>query len=276
MRFIRFLTILLFPAILPTLCAQETSVPGLESAPVYTDIKEREYKFYPGGKIGISIEAPGDLKIVGWDRGSVRMEAEIKVYSLTQEKARELLEKSSIPRVRYTDTASTIQVTEASELKGVLKVNMTVYVPSAKTDIAVQLKKGDFAIENVNGWVEVTLAEGNMELSAMDGYFSGKTLKGNISANFTGSQWRGHGFTAVTHDGHIDLSLPEKYSATLQLDTRDGEITVDYPAQEVEGELIPIEVSTQKKTQQLKARVGDGGTPLILGTQSGNVSLIKK
>ena len=276
MRFARFLSILLFLVFLPVLRAQETHGPGSESSPVYTDFQKRDYRFYPGGKIGISLEVPGDLKIIGWDRGSVLVEAEITVRSLPEEKARTLLEKSSIPRVRYTNSDSTIQVSELPGLKGLLEVNLTVYVPTAKTDLTMQLRSGNFVIDKVNGWIETTLAEGNMRLTDIDGYFSGKTRKGNISVSLSGNRLSGQGFTAITDEGRVDLILPEKYSAMLQLDTRNGEITVDYPAQEVEGELIPIEVATQKKTQQLRARVGDGGAPLRLGTLSGDVSLSKK
>jgi DUF4097 and DUF4098 domain-containing protein YvlB len=275
MRFARVLPALLFLAVFPALRAQEAPEPGFGLSPVYVDNQEKEYNFYPGGKMGISMAAPGSLKITGWNRGSVRMEAEIKVYSLTEEKARALLEKSPV-RVRYNNSSSTIQITEAPELKGLLEINLTIHVPAARTDLTVQMKKGDFVIDNVNGWVEATLVEGNMDLTAIDGYFSGKTQKGNISANLSGNRWSGQGFTAVTQEGRVSLILPEKYAATLQLDTRNGEITVDYPSQEVEGELIPPEVVVQRKSRQLRARIGDGGAPMRLGTQSGDVSLMKK
>jgi len=275
MRFARLLLVSFLLAVFPALYAQETAAPGLESPQAYTDKMEREYRFYPGGKIGISLEVPGSLKIIGWERGSVLVEAEIKVHSLAEEKARALLEKSPV-RVRYTETASTIQVTETLDLKGLLEVNLTMRVPGARTDITAQVKKGDFTIGTVNGWVEVTLLEGNMELVDIDGYFSGKTQKGDILANLSGNRWSGQGFTAVTQEGRVDLILPEKYSATLQLDTRNGEITVDYPSQEVEGELIPIEAVVQKNARQLRVRIGDGGAPMHLGTQSGDTSLKKK
>ena len=272
---LRLSFILILSAIFPTLLAQEIAEPGSDSPPVYTEKVENEYKFYPGGRIGISVEIPGSLKIIGWDRGSVQMEAELKVYSVAEEKARALLEKSPI-RVRYTNSTSTIQISDIPEFKGHLEVNLTVHVPAAKTDLIAQIKKGDFTIDGVNGWIETTLDEGNMQLVAIDGYFSGKTGRGNISANMSGNRWSGQGFTAVTQHGRIDLVVPENYSATLQLDTRNGEITVDYPAQKIEGEIVPIEVSTQKKAQQLRARLSDGGAPLHIGTQSGNVSLKKR
>jgi DUF4097 and DUF4098 domain-containing protein YvlB len=199
------------------------------------------------------------------------MEAEIKVYSMAEEKARALVGKTPV-RVRYTDSASTIQVGETPELKGLIEVNMTVRVPAAKTDLTVQMKKGDFSIDTVSGWVEATLAEGSMDMTAVDGYFSGKTKKGNVYANLSGNRWNGQGFAAVTDEGRVDLVVPENYSAELQLDTRDGEITGDFPELEVEGELVPVQAAVRNKTQQLRTRLGGGGAPVRLGTQSGDVS----
>ena len=275
MRFTRFFVVLFLWAFSLTLRAQEAPDPGPTLSSVYTDNQEKEFRFYPGGKIGISLDVPGNLKVIGWNRGSVRMEAEIMVYSMEEEKARAFLEKSPV-RVRYTETASTIQVVETPELKGFLEVNLTVYVPAAKTDLAMKVKKGDFIVEKVSGWLETNISEGNMYLTDIDGYFSGKTQKGNIMVNLSANRWSGQGFTAATEDGRVELILPEKYSAALQLDTRNGEITVDYPAQEVEGELVPIEIATQKKTKQLRARLGGGGAPLHLGAKSGDVFLTKK
>ena len=270
MRVVPILCLLLM---LPAIYAQEESV--TEAPPQYVEMQEREYKFYPGGRVGISLEVPGSLKIIGWDRGSVRMEAEKIVTGMTEEEAREFLKNSPV-RVRYTNTTSTITATGMPPLPATLEVNLTVYVPKTRTDLMLGVKRGDLFVDTVNGWVEATIAEGNMEVVKPDGYFSGKTMKGNILVEMWGNQWRGHGFTAVTQEGHVDLLLPENFSAALQLDTRNGVITVDYPPQEVEGELLPPEVVIQKKTQQLKATIGDGGSPLHLGTQSGNVTLTKK
>jgi len=265
---------MLFLAVLPALRAQEAAEQGFET-PIYIDNQEKEYKFYPGGKISISMGAPGSLKIIGWNRSSVRMEAEIKVHSLPEEKAGAILEKSPI-RVRYTDTTSTIQVAQPIELKDHLEVNLIIHAPAARTDLNVQMKKGDFIINAINGWMEATLTEGNMNITGIDGYFSGKTQKGNITASLSGNRWNGHGLTAVTQEGDVDLTLPEKYDAMLQLDSRNGEITVDYPSREVEGELVPLEAAVQRKAQQLKVQIGDGGAPVRLGTQSGDASLRKR
>ena len=125
---------------MPVAYAQEESV--IEAPPQYVEVQEREYKFYPGGRIGISLEVPGSLKIIGWDRGSVRMEAEKIVTGLPEEEAREFLKQSPV-RVRYTNTTSTIAVTGALPLPATLEVNLTVYVPKTRTDLMLGVKRGE-------------------------------------------------------------------------------------------------------------------------------------
>ena len=274
MQIARIPTVLFFLATFTVLCAWGNDEPVSEPT-VYVDSHEMEYRFFPGGRIGISIETSGSLKIVGWDRGSVRVEAERRIYSQTEEKARTFLKTPPV-RIRYTETTSTIQVADVPELGGLLEVNLIVYVPAARTDLAAQTKKGDFIINAVNGWVEATIGEGNMDITTVNGYFSGRTTKGNILVNLSGNRWNGQSFAAVTQAGNAELLLPENYSAALQLDTRNGEIAVDYPQQKVEGEFVPFEITKRRDAQQLRARVGDGGAPLHIGTQSGNVSLRRR
>jgi DUF4097 and DUF4098 domain-containing protein YvlB len=158
-----------------------------------------------------------------------------------------------------------------------MEVNLTIYVPAYKTDIAAKMYRGDFSTEKFNGWVELTVVtEGSIEAKSMSGYFSATTPRGNILVDMDGPRWNGLEFAAITQSGSASLFLPVKYSASLQLETRNGKISVDYPAQEVEGEIVPPDIEIRKTSQVLKAAVGDGGAPIKLITFSGDVKLSKK
>jgi DUF4097 and DUF4098 domain-containing protein YvlB len=74
----------------------------------------------------------------------------------------------------------------------------------------------------------------------------------------------------------VDLLLPVDYSAALFLETRNGNIQIDYPEQKVEGESVPLTVATKKKARSLTAKVGEGGAPVKLLTMTGNVNLRAK
>jgi DUF4097 and DUF4098 domain-containing protein YvlB len=271
----RFCPILLCVLIFPNLFAQETT-PATSATPQkpYVEREEKQFNFYPGGRVEIMAGAPGSLTIIGWKKASVRMEAEKIVYYSSPEEGKALLQKSPI-HVRYNQTTSSIRTAAAPDAK--VEFNLTLYVPGDKTDIKANLNRGDFSVDGVNGWVEATVAtEGSIETKSMSGYFSGSTPRGEIAVEMTGNRWKGLEFAAMTQNGSVTLEIPVAYSAALQLETRNGKIVVDYPPQVVDGETVPPDIVIRKTSQSLKASVGDGGAPIKLVTYSGDVRLAKK
>ncbi len=272
----RLCLVLIHCLLLSALSAQE-SAQTLTPAPVspYVDREEKEFNFFPGGKIDISIGVPGSLKVVGWKKGSIRVEAEKIIYYEAEEKAKAFLTKSPL-RVRWGQTSATIQTTKVPDPPAILEINLTVYVPGEKTDVKANIGKGEFFIEGINGWVEATVKEGGLEARSMAGYFSGITQRGDILAEMSNIRWNGLEFGALTQQGSVTLVLPKAYSAALQLEARNGKITVDYPPRVFEGEEVPPDIIVNKTSQTLRAAVGDGGAPIRLATNSGDVTLSLK
>jgi hypothetical protein len=236
---------------------------------------EKQFKFYPGGKMTIQSEVPGRIRIVGWKKSLVRVENEKIVRCPDEHKAKVLMDKHPV-RVRYNQTSATIQVESSSDGDPMLECNLVIYVPGDRTDLKATLIRGDISLEAVNGWIEVTTGEGNLQADAMSGYFSGSTPKGNIRIEMSGKRWSGLEFGAVTRAGTIDLVLPEGFSAALQLETRNGSMIVDYPPQMVDGEPVPLQVGIRKKAQALEASLGSGGAPIKLISQAGDIRLSVK
>lgn len=266
----RICPILLFLLFVSGLHSQEAPHPSSAQIP-YVEREQRSFNFYPGGKLSISSAVPGSLKIIGWKMGSVRIDAETIVYSLPPEEAKSLLKKHPL-RVRWNQTSASVLVQEAPAR---MEVNLTVYVPGDKTDLIAKIPRGDISIESVNGWIETSTGEGCLEARSLGGYFSGVTPRGDIVVELSGLRWKGLELAAMTQHGSVDLRLPERFSAALQLETRNGSISVDYPEQIVDGEPQPPDILINGNAQSLKATVGDGGAPIRLLTYSGNVSLVK-
>jgi DUF4097 and DUF4098 domain-containing protein YvlB len=267
---------LAFCLIVTGLKAQEpppTSAPS-PGAP-YVEREEKQFNFYPGGKIEIIAGVPGDIRIVGWQKGSVRLEAEKIVYYASPEDAKALLQKFPM-RVRRDQTSATIRTTGSPEPPATMEINLTLYVPGEKTDMVIKMDRGDFSIDSVSGWIEVTVREGSLEARSMSNYFSGRTQRGDIHVEMSGNRWRGLEFAAVTQRGSVELQLPADYSAAIQLQTRNGKIEVHYPPRVFEGETIPPEIVIKKNAQALKSSVGEGGAPIKLVTYSGDVTLSLK
>ncbi len=241
----------------------------------YIETSQRELGFYPGGKIELTLPLPGDVRISGWDRPVVVVEMEKIVYRLPENEARALAGQYPL-QVRHTQTVATVRVAAPAGTPAGIEVNLAIWVPKQRTDLKLAVVKGDLELQEVSGWIEATLAEGSMEIRSVSGYFSGITKLGDITVDLNGKRWDGFGFTAVTHLGKVLLRLPVHYSAALQLETREGAISIDYPEQLVDGESVPLTAIAKKKGRSLSATVGDGGAPIKLMTMIGDVQLESK
>jgi hypothetical protein len=255
---------------------QRTKPPA--SPPVLPDYdpvvlrNQKQFTFLPGGKVSVSLALAGSCRIIGWQSSSVRLESEQIAYQVTPEQARVLLQQYPVES-RWTQTTATIHVDGPPTTFASLEANLTLYIPKERTDVTVKLMKGDLQVGGIGGWVEATLQEGSIDATSLSGYFSALTKRGDIRAALTGKRWFGHSFTAVTMKGSVELILPADYSAALQLETLEGDLKLDFPPQVVDGEETQLQVVRKKKGRSLAAAVGDGGSPVLMRTQSGDVHL---
>ena len=257
------------------LVQEQSASPSRDKQAAGSAISERfrrQFNFYPGGRIQVAAGIAGDIKIIGWKRGSVLVEAEKIFYGVDAAEAKKLTDQYPV-KVRFTHTTAVIQTLGPDPTGGSVEVHLAVYVPKDKTDLGIQVVKGDVAIGAINGWIEATLVEGNAEVKSLQGYFSLLTQEGDISVEMDARRWEGHGLTAATQKGTVHLKLPAAYSAALQLETRDGNIHIDFPEQVVEGESVPLKILTNKNARTMTASVGDGGAPLRLFTAIGDIYL---
>lgn len=241
----------------------------------FRQLEEKEFPFYPGGKMTIASKVPGEVRIVGWDKGKVRVQLEKTYRGVSSEAAKPVFENHPL-RVRYNQTSAKIDVEGSPEDSQNLACNLTIYVPGYKTDLQATLDRGDIRVEGVNGWIEASTYEGMLEAVSLAGYYSGSTRKGDIRVEMSGRRWNGLELGAVTRLGAIDLVLPEDYSATLKVETLDGNVVVDYPPQMVDGESVSLNVGVRKKAQAVDASIGSGGAPIKLISQAGDIRLSVK
>ena len=143
-RPMRICLVLINCLLIPTLFSQEppqAATPAPESP--YVEREEKQFNFFPGGKIEILIGVPGSVKIVGWQKGSIRVEAEKIIYYETTEKAKAFLKKSPL-RVRHNQTTATIRAMTAPEPPAILEVNLYGLRPQRKDGHQRQNGQGRF------------------------------------------------------------------------------------------------------------------------------------
>jgi DUF4097 and DUF4098 domain-containing protein YvlB len=236
----------------------------------YTEKSEKEFAFYPGGQIEIAAASPGSFTIAGWDKAMVRVEMEKIFYYLSPEEAKVLAKRYPV-RVTYTATLARISTAGAAQPGATMENNIQVFVPRDRTDLKIKMVKGDLSIASVRGSVEATLQEGNVDARDLAGYISLRTERGDFNVDLSGLRWTGFGFWGKTSQGSIRLQLPVVFSAALQLGTKNGKISVDYPEQMVEGESVPLKIIEKKSAASVSTPIGTGGPPINLMTFSGNI-----
>lgn len=245
---------------------------GSGSKNPYVEKSEKQFAFYPGGRLEVSAAAAGNVKIVGWQNASIRAEIEKVFFYLAPDQAQALSKRFPV-HITNTQTLARISTSGSEKPGATMEVNLLVYVPRERTDLDVKMIKGDLSVASVSGWAEAILEEGNVEARDLAGYFSAITKLGDLTVELSGPRWTGHSFTAATRRGSVDLKLPLDYSAELQLETRVGKISVDYPDQIVQGEPVPLLVVAKKKIRSVNARIGAGGAPIRLTTLLGDIAL---
>jgi DUF4097 and DUF4098 domain-containing protein YvlB len=250
-------------------------IPAADQNAPRREQEEKEFRFYPGGKMTIMSKLPGSIRIIGWEKGTVRVELEKIARGVSPDEAKSLFERYPL-RVRYDQTSAKIEVDGKPVADESIEYNLAIYVPGYKTDLKADIARGAISVDAVNGWIEVSTGQGRLEASSLSGYYSGNTRDGDVRVEMSGPRWRGLELGAVTLAGSVELVLPENYSASLQLETLDGNVIVDYPPQTVDGETVPLNVGVRKKAQALDASIGSGGAPVKLVSHMGDIRLSRK
>jgi len=131
-------------------------------------------------------------------------------------------------------------------------------------DVTVSLASGKIAINAVDGDVSVSESSGAIAATAVDGdvILEGITSD-NVSVNavdgdisYDGTITDGGRYVLSTHDGDLDVLIPDGANARISIDTFSGDLDTDFPV-ELEGDFgkkrISFTVGTGKALVELSA-----------------------
>ncbi len=227
--------------------------------------------FMPGGKIKIGLVYPGSVKIVGWNKSKFKVKYLITSYGSSEKIAEENIDKI-YPRIAANDFSGLIE-TEISRKDVLGRIDYVIYLPKYRTDLKIDIADGFVDITDMNGWIEITDCKGYLKFKNMRGYVSAVTKKGDILSILNGNRWEGLTFSARTYDGDAVIFMPVKYDVDLTLITLNGKIDVDYPPMVVDGEEYKLIPTKKKKGEGLTQTLGEGGPPVMIQCDKGNISL---
>ena len=212
-------------------------------------------------KITVDANPNGSIKVEGWDKDSIMIQARVQANAGSEEDAEEIISEIDI------ETDGNRICADGPKYFGSKKswsVSYSLMVP-LKSNLKLSALNGGISIADVSGDINARTVNGGIELKGLSGDVEADTLNGGITVELDGDRWQGSGLEARTTNGGIKAEVPEGYSADLKASTVNGGIRVDFPVK-VQGWI----------KKNIETTLGDGGAPVVFKTVNGGVSVEKK
>jgi DUF4097 and DUF4098 domain-containing protein YvlB len=255
------------------------------------------------GKADITVGTKsGDVKINGWDKNEVKVEADddIGKYVLVDGDTIRIGVNEDGKIVRHITADIAVHVPAGSSINAVtISGDVSVAdaagrfrLKSVSGDVSVQACSGSLSLNSTSGDIKLSDLEDDLSFVAVSGdvvggnikgkLLEGKTVSGDITLkNVDASQLRlktvsgevsvGGKFAAdgsvkiKTLSGNVDIRIPADTGFDVSARSRSGDVGSDF------------EMKVQESGEhQLEARAGRGGTQLDIGSFSGDIRIKKQ
>jgi DUF4097 and DUF4098 domain-containing protein YvlB len=237
----------------------------LSSLAVAQDVSEEFHQSYaisPTGAFGLS-NVNGDVKIVGWDRSEVRVDA-VKTAD-TRERLDEL-------KIEVEATSDRVYVrTKYPENSGSrgrgshAAVTYTISMPRSARIDKVSLVNGALTVDNVAGDINASTVNGEITASGPGGTVDLSSVNGRIQTTLSRLD-PARTVALKTVNGEVRLVLPGNPSANIKASSLNGDITNDFGLTMVRGEHVG---------RTLEGQIGAGGAAIQLKTVNGKIAVTR-
>jgi hypothetical protein len=251
-----------------------------------TTYKSDAFDFGAGGTLSLKGAPQGSVKIEGWNKNEIQIEAEIELSARNETDLDQLAKVTSFvleesPGRIIITTVGTHDKTFMKraakkfpkELLGLpFKIDYVIKVPRY-CDLMIDGGKGDLQIAGVDGVIKVNFLDSNAKLDLIGGAIQATVGGGTVDVTIPTRSWRGRFADISLTSGTMNVNLPPSLNAEVDASIlRNGKIENTYT------ELKP---KTRKDTfteKLIAAKSGNGGIPLkfTVGDGSLNISPLPK
>lgn len=206
------------------------------------------------GAVAVDAGHNGGVRVLGADRSDIDLEVRIQVWNRSEDKAREMAQQIEI-------LTGSSRITADGPGDDGWSVSYRLRVPR-QTDLELVAHNGGISIAEVTGQLRAETHNGGLSLTALAGDVQAETTNGGVKVELAGDSWEGRGLDVETHNGGVEVSIPEGYSAELETGTVNGRVEIDFP------------VTVQGKIgRTIETTLGDGGAPIRVRTKNGGVTI---
>jgi DUF4097 and DUF4098 domain-containing protein YvlB len=246
--------------VLPLALATGACIGHMDLTGKATDEWTHSYDLAPGGEIHIG-NTNGKVEFEGIDGSKVEIRAERIARGVSDESARELLDKIEIREDAKPDRISVV----TGRISGIMI--------GASIEVRYHVKAPK------NALIDATNTNGQILLTGMTGRVTARTTNGGVvGRNLTG------GVDATSTNGSVNIELASIGPDRISLRTTNGGVTLTVPENAkadvtatctnggIQFSGVKMEVSAQSR-RKLEGKLNGGGTPIELHTTNGGVRL---
>jgi hypothetical protein len=217
----------------------------------------------PAGPLTVDAGTNGGIRVEGWDRSEIHVQAVINTRARTEAEAKQLASGVQIQagggKVMSTGPARTGDRESWS-------VSFRINVPR-HNDLDLNANNGGVTITGVTGTIHFETSNGGVRLTDLGGDVRGATHNGGLNVLLGGARWEGAGLDVETTNGGVTLEIPDGYNADLTTRTVNGSFRTDLPIT-VQGELT--------SRTGLQTTLGSGGPPVNVRTTNGGLKINRR
>lgn len=236
------------------------ALPGFAGS--LTEEFHQTYSLAQGGRVSLD-NVNGDVRITGWDRN------EVKVDAIKRSRSDEGLKNA---RIEVDADSNSIHIeTKYSESRSwgwnhdSADVDYTITVPRGANLDEISLVNGDIDIADVQGDVSASSVNGRIQVRGLRGDLDLSTVNGPLEATVDQISNTGR-IELESVNGPITVYLPSSADAQIEAETVSGSISNDFGLQEERDRYVG---------EELSGKLGNGSTRISLENVNGSISLRK-
>lgn len=242
--------------------------------------------FGPGGTLSVKGAPNGSIRVEGWNKSQVQIDAEIEITANTEAELDQItqvtgfildesISRTGIVSVGTHDRAYMKRVAKKfpKTLLGLpFKIDYVIKVPTY-CDLQIDGGKGDLFVSGIDGTMKINFLDSNAKLDLVGGGIFATFGGGTVDVNVPTRSWRGRFADISLASGVMNVSLPPSLNAEVDASIlKTGKIDNAY---------TNLKPKTRKDTfteKLIAAKAGNGGIPMkfTVGDGSLNISETKK